>query len=297
MDGVPQHAVVGCRCTGAPPPSATSTAGVDVVVVAVRAEDGDEPPAADRGEDRRRVVGRVDDDHLVVVADQPDVVLDVEVLPSSENVPAVTIPSMRAVTARRPERSTSPWCIFSKACSTSAEADRLADEAVERQPAGEVELDQGREVARGQAVAVPRGPSADPPRPNTVDERHVDAHRGVRDADEHDGCRRGRGRRTPAATSRACRRRRRRRPAPKPPVSSWIAATASALRAFTVCVAPKSRAHSSFRSSTSTAMIRRAPTSRGTGDRRVADAAAADDGDGVVARDVAGVDRRRRCRP
>ena len=47
--------------------------------------------------------------------------------------------------------------------------------------------------------------------------------------------------------------------APCPPVISRIVSTASDSREFTVCVAPNPRAHSSFRSSTSTAMIVVAP--------------------------------------
>ena len=50
--------------------------------------------------------------------------------------------------------------------------------------------------------------------------------------------------------------------APNPPVSSLIRATGSAPRELITSVAPKSRAHSSFRSSTSTAMIVFAPASR-----------------------------------
>ena len=51
-----------------------------MVVVPVRAQDRPHGPVADRRGDRRRVVRGVDDDHLVVVTDEPDVVLDVEVL-------------------------------------------------------------------------------------------------------------------------------------------------------------------------------------------------------------------------
>ena len=50
---------------------------VDVVVVPVRAQDGVHPATADRGLDRVGVVRGVDDDHFLVVAHQPDVVVDV----------------------------------------------------------------------------------------------------------------------------------------------------------------------------------------------------------------------------
>ena len=75
-------------------------------------------------------------------------------------------------------------------------------------------------------------------------------------------------------------------------VISLMAATGSVVVELTVWVAPNSRAHSSFRSSMSTAMICRAPASSEPGDGRVADAAAAEDRDGVAATDTAGVDGR-----
>ena len=53
------------------------------------------------------------------------------------------------------ERSTSPRCIFAKASSTSSSAIVSADEAVEVEPALQVEVDQHGEVAGRQAVAVP----------------------------------------------------------------------------------------------------------------------------------------------
>ena len=53
---------------------------VDVVVVAVGADDRDHPPAADAVDDRRGLVRGVDHEALVVVADDPDVVVDLEVL-------------------------------------------------------------------------------------------------------------------------------------------------------------------------------------------------------------------------
>ena len=51
--------------------------GVDVVVVGVGAHDRAQPPVADRLGDGVGVVRGVDDDRLVVVADDPDVVVDV----------------------------------------------------------------------------------------------------------------------------------------------------------------------------------------------------------------------------
>ena len=54
--------------------------GVDVVVVAVRRDDGDSSPVPHGRGDGSVVVSRVDDEHLGVVPDDPDVVLDLEVL-------------------------------------------------------------------------------------------------------------------------------------------------------------------------------------------------------------------------
>jgi hypothetical protein len=80
VDDVPEHLV------GRVEPDRRTTRGprqrvcrVDVVVVAVRAQDRGDLPVADGCENRRRVVRGIDDEHLVVVADQPDVVLDLEV--------------------------------------------------------------------------------------------------------------------------------------------------------------------------------------------------------------------------
>ena len=58
-----------------------------VVVVAVGADDGLDRPAGNRIDDRGRGVCCVDDHHLVVVADQPDVVVD---------VPGATVEAERA---------------------------------------------------------------------------------------------------------------------------------------------------------------------------------------------------------
>src|SRR5262245_23415445 len=76
MLGVPQHSVAGVqpdRCAGG---LSQLDRCVDVVVVPVRTHDGSDPTAADRVEYRRRVMGGVDHDHIGVVADQPDVVVD-----------------------------------------------------------------------------------------------------------------------------------------------------------------------------------------------------------------------------
>ena len=80
VDGVPQHPVGRMRATPAlrgPRPAATGR--VDVVVVAVGGDDGHGAPAGDGLDDGPVVVGGVDHHDLAVVADDPDVVLDLEV--------------------------------------------------------------------------------------------------------------------------------------------------------------------------------------------------------------------------
>ena len=77
--------------------------------------------------------------------------------------------------------------------------------------------------------------------------------------------------------------------APKPPVTDLMYSTGSVVDELHVWVAPNSLAHSSLRSSMSTATIVEAPASCGAGDGGVADAAAAEHGDRLAAR------RRRRC--
>ena len=79
--------------------------------------------SGDRVDDRRRVVRGVDDEHLVVVAQQPDVVLDLEVLAVEGEDPVRT----DELDARRhhsttTERSTSPRSILWNASSTSSSA-------------------------------------------------------------------------------------------------------------------------------------------------------------------------------
>ena len=99
------------------------------------------------------------------------------------------------------ERSTSPRCIFSNASSMSSMPMRLADERVERQPALQEQVDEHREVPRGQAVAVPgrlqRAAAAE-----HVDERQLESSSPGSARRRARRCRRGRGRRTPACRSR-----------------------------------------------------------------------------------------------
>src|SRR5215210_8178588 len=112
--------------------------------------------------------------------------------PSSANVPEVTTRSTRTVPIRTP----SPSEHHDRAQDLAAmhleeglldvlEPDRLGDEAVERQPALQVQVDEHREVAAGQAVAVPRRLQRTAAA-EEVHQRHVDPHVGCGNADEHD---------------------------------------------------------------------------------------------------------------
>ena len=78
---VPQHAVVGVQQHRGADPLGELGRAADVVVVGVGAGDGDDGAVADGRGDGVGVVRRVEDEHLVVVAEQPDVVVDVERLP------------------------------------------------------------------------------------------------------------------------------------------------------------------------------------------------------------------------
>ena len=100
---------------------------VDVVVVTVRADDRHDAAVTHRVDDRARVVRGVDDEHLVVVADEPDVVLDVVVLAVDREDPVrPDALDARVGAAHRQntttERSTSPRSILSNAASTWSSA-------------------------------------------------------------------------------------------------------------------------------------------------------------------------------
>ena len=75
------------------------------------------------------------------------------------------------------ERSTSPRSILWNASSTCVEGDRLGHEAVEVEATLQVEVDQHREVAARQAVAVPRRLERAAPT-EELDHRQLDLHVG-----------------------------------------------------------------------------------------------------------------------
>ena len=66
-------------------------------------------------------MGGIDDEDLLVVSDEPDVVVDLEILAVEAEDPARddAVDAGTHVENTTTLRSTSPWCIFSKAASTS----------------------------------------------------------------------------------------------------------------------------------------------------------------------------------
>jgi hypothetical protein len=115
---LPQHLVAGVQENRCVEPLRELWRHDDVVVVRVRTEDRDDGAIADGVEDRLCGVCRVDDEHLVVVADKPDVVVDVPSAPVETELPrrddAVDAWTHRTTT----ERSTSPRCMVANASST-----------------------------------------------------------------------------------------------------------------------------------------------------------------------------------
>src|ERR1035437_2588063 len=96
----------------------------DVIIVPVGEQDSDDLAPGHCRQDRRSVVGRVDDDALVVVADEPNVVVDVPgatVKAEGARGDGLVYADSRRGRAHRTttERRTSPVRIFSNADSMS----------------------------------------------------------------------------------------------------------------------------------------------------------------------------------
>ena len=124
----------------------------------------------------------------LVVADDPDVVVDlVRLAVEGERAGGDRVVDTGGHENTTTERRTQPSCILVERRLDVAEADLLGDERVEVEPPLLVEVDEHREVARGQAVAVPaglEGPSA----AEDVDQRDVGhLHVRRRHADQDDG--------------------------------------------------------------------------------------------------------------
>ena len=92
-----------------------------MVVVGVSAHDREHVTPGDRLEDARRIVGGVDHDDVGVVADEPHVVVDLEVLTVETEDPARddAVDAGAHAPNTTTLRSTFPWCILSNAASTS----------------------------------------------------------------------------------------------------------------------------------------------------------------------------------
>src|SRR3954452_23909253 len=261
MGHVPQHPVGGVEPDRRAGCLAQRRGGGDVVVVPVGEHDRGHPPAADGLDDRGGVVRGVDHQHLVVVPDQPDVVVDVEVLPVEAEHPAdddLLDPSGHRQNTTT-LRSTSPRCIFSKASSTSLRA-----------MVSETNSSSGKRPCRYRSMSIGKSREGRqspyqedltaPPRPKISIAGRVICMSGVG---------------TPTMTTRPARARAQKacaKPfgwptasmatsAPTQPVSALIVSAGSARCAVTVWVAPSLRGHSSFRSSMSTATIVLAPAS------------------------------------
>jgi hypothetical protein len=114
---LPQHRVVGMQQDGCSGGIGQVGGGIDVVVVAVGAHDGRQPPATEGVEDGPVIVGRVDHDGFVPVADQPHIVLNLEVVAIEAEDPGGDDPVDHSTTT---ERSTSPRSILWNASSTAS---------------------------------------------------------------------------------------------------------------------------------------------------------------------------------
>src|SRR5690606_22810008 len=118
---LPQLQVVGVQPDGGAGAVGEGGRGVDVVVVGVGAHDGRQPPLPHRLGDGVGVVGGVDDDRLVVVADDPHVVVDVPGAAVEAELSGGDEPfDAGGHHSTTTERSTSPRCMRSKAFSTSS---------------------------------------------------------------------------------------------------------------------------------------------------------------------------------
>ena len=125
---LPQHGVGGVQQHRRVEVRAELRGDGDVIVVAVGAHHRHHVPTADRVLDGLCVVGRVDDDHLGVIPDQPDVVVHLPAAAvecegpvghhAGDAVPTLGVHRGICVHHTTTERSTSPECILWNASST-----------------------------------------------------------------------------------------------------------------------------------------------------------------------------------
>jgi hypothetical protein len=154
VDDVPQHPIVGMQQDWCVDSFSQGHSSVDVVVVAMGEHDRPYSTAADRVDDRLVVVGGIEDHHLAVVADQPDVVL---------NLPLATIESEYSFGSDEFNRH-SDYHYRAKNFArfhlverflNRVEGDGFRHETFEVQTALQVQIDQHREIAARETVSVP----------------------------------------------------------------------------------------------------------------------------------------------
>ena len=211
--------------------------------------------------------------------------------PSSENVAGRR---RRASTRGRhrttTERSTSPWCIFSKACSTSSSAMRSVTNLSSVSRPCRCEVDQHREVAARQAVAVPgrlQRPAAAEERAGSGSSSFMS---GAGTPTSTDGPARSRASKAclhvsglPTASMTTS--------APNPSVSSRMRLDRVVVLGVDAVGGAEALGPLELPVVDVDGDDRRGAGQRGARDRRVAHAAAADDRDGVAALHLTGVDR------
>ena len=188
MGELPQRPVVGVQQDRRDDALPQRRGDPHVVVVGVRADDRLDPAVPDDRHDALDVVGRVDDHALHVVADHPDVVVDVMSLPvQGERALRDPVVDARPGAHRITTRAEYVAVVhLLEGGLDVADADLLGDERVEVEPALLVEVDQHREVTGGQAVAVPARLQR-AAAPEHVDEREVgDLHVRGRHPDQDD---------------------------------------------------------------------------------------------------------------
>jgi hypothetical protein len=115
---LPQHLVVRMQENGRVESLAELRRHGDVVVVRMRAEHRDDGAITDGVDDRLRSVRGIDDEHLRVVADEPDVVVDVPAAAVETELPRRDDAVDAQAHSTTTERSTSPRCMVSNAAST-----------------------------------------------------------------------------------------------------------------------------------------------------------------------------------
>ena len=157
----PQHVVGGVQQHRGVERLAQFGGDGDVVVVAVGAHHRDHVPAADGVDDRLRGVGGVEHHHIVVVADDPDVVVDVPTAAVELEGAAGDQALDRAGRSQDHHRTQDLTGVhLVEGVLDVVEPDAFGDELVQREPALQIQADQRREVTLGQAVAVPARTSA-----------------------------------------------------------------------------------------------------------------------------------------